>query len=90
MQFYSQFPIVAGKMERAEELRSSFASKITLICAKVSGVEVPEHERPLSIKATLSGEEVFAFGQQRVPLGPGKVLLAPASQSYSSTVALNG
>lgn len=63
MQLYSQFPIVTGKTERADELQSSFASQITLICAQVSGVEVPPHERPLSIKATLSGEEVFAFGQ---------------------------
>lgn len=87
MQLYSHFPIIAGKTERAEELQSSFASKITLICANVRGVEVPSHERPLSIKATLIGEEVFAFGHQRVPLTPGKVLIAPASHSYSSSVA---
>ena len=65
---------------------ASFASNITLIRATVSDVNVPAHERPLSMKATLRGMEEFAFGKQRLSLTPGKVLLTPGETSYASRV----
>lgn len=90
IQFYRSPPLTADCPDAAEEIRKALDSKITIICAKGNGAEVPLHLRPLSLKATLSGEEVFSFGHQRVRLGEGKVLLTPANQEYSSSVPAPG
>lgn len=86
IQYYQSPLLTTGGAQCAEEIRKAFDSKITIICAQGSGVEVPLPLRPLSLKATISGEEVFSFGHQRVRLGEGKVLITPANYQYSSAV----